>query len=164
MLIEKVILNTTVTKFPLPSDTRNALCDQRIALLLQHYLVIADWYDLCDPARRFSKTVCHLALHNELLFSAVIALAAMHFSITQSKSTRLTAEFYHDCCVQLLIDLHAENHQLRDGTALAAVCLLRSYEILDGEFGFLLAWHLFWVANTLKRMLTQIAISKGHSR
>lgn len=46
---------------------------------------------------------------------------------------RKAAEDYHGRCVKLLIDLKETEIRSEDGTALAAVCLLRSYEILAEE-------------------------------
>lgn len=43
---------------------------------------------------------------------------------------RAVAEAYHDRCVKLLLALSAEDEEVRNGTALASTCLLRSYEIL----------------------------------
>jgi hypothetical protein len=43
---------------------------------------------------------------------------------------RAVAESYHDRCVKLLLALSAEDSEVRNGTALASTCLLRSYEIL----------------------------------
>lgn len=43
------------------------------------------------------------------------------------------AEFYHHRCVQRLIELDQGNELITRGVALAATCLLRSYEILDGD-------------------------------
>lgn len=42
------------------------------------------------------------------------------------------AEEHHTRCVKLLIELDSENELVSGGIALAATCLLRSYEILSG--------------------------------
>lgn len=41
-----------------------------------------------------------------------------------------TAAVYHEHCLRLLISLSPEDRTIKDGVALAATCLLRSYEIL----------------------------------
>ncbi|KAI0013781.1 hypothetical protein F4779DRAFT_293015 [Xylariaceae sp. FL0662B] len=46
---------------------------------------------------------------------------------------RDVAESYHTNCIPLLIELDAEDARVATGVALAATCLLRSYEILDEE-------------------------------
>ncbi|KAI1639291.1 hypothetical protein F4809DRAFT_158178 [Biscogniauxia mediterranea] len=62
-----------------------------------------------------------------------MALSAMHMSKTATPSSRDVAESYHGQCIRLLIDLDANDPRIERGVALAATCLLRSYEILDGE-------------------------------
>lgn len=57
----------------------------------------------------------------------------MHACKTSAPSFRKVAEFYHHRCVQFLIALDAGDELISRGVALAATCLLRSYEILDGD-------------------------------
>lgn len=111
-----------------------------MADIFQHYISdLAPWYDLSDGRCTFSTTVPKIALDDPLLFSAVMALSAMHTSNTvttaspkrTASSAREAAEFYHGCCIRLLIGLHESDRRLEGGVALAATCLLRSYEILD---------------------------------
>lgn len=73
------------------------------------------------------------ALSKPLLFSAVIAFAAIHLSRTTRSNLKLTADIFHSRCVHLLISLTEEEVKSSGGVALAAVCLLRSYEILAEE-------------------------------
>ncbi|KAM0638909.1 hypothetical protein ACHAQF_007243 [Verticillium nonalfalfae] len=68
-----------------------------------------------------------------LPFSAIIAQAAMQICQTTVPSQRPVAEFYHGHCVRLLIELRDDCGSVESEAALAAVCLLRSYEILDEE-------------------------------
>ena len=74
------------------------------------------------------------ALSRELLFNAIIAFAAIHLSKTTTTSRRGIAERHHEKCVRLLIGLQEKDVEAEDGITLAAVCLLRSYEILGEEF------------------------------
>ena len=74
------------------------------------------------------------SLSRPLLFHAIIAFAAMHLSKTTSPHLLQTAETHHEKCVKFLIELKLENTEAEDGITLAAVCLLRSYEILGEEF------------------------------
>ncbi|CAG7562515.1 unnamed protein product [Fusarium equiseti] len=94
---------------------------------------ISKWYDLSDSASSFGKIVPSIALDEPLLFNAVVALSAMHTCKTTSPSFRNIAESYHHSCVQLLIALREGDQLITRGIALAATCLLRSYEILDGD-------------------------------
>lgn len=59
----------------------------------------------------------------------------MHVNRTTGTATsRETATTYHNYCVSKLIQLNDTSHLLGNGVALAAACLLRSYEILDGRW------------------------------
>ncbi|KAH7151673.1 hypothetical protein B0J13DRAFT_246189 [Dactylonectria estremocensis] len=113
---------------------RDALQDQKIARLFHHYISdLSKWYDLSDAASAFEVTVPLISLQEPLLFFAIISLSAMHMSKTTASSFRTTAENYHDRCVQLLINIKENDAVMTGGVALAATCLLRSYEILDSD-------------------------------
>ncbi|KAB5585616.1 hypothetical protein GE09DRAFT_32123 [Coniochaeta sp. 2T2.1] len=120
-----------------PDVPRKVLESARMADFFQHYIThLAPWYDLSDARCTFGTTVPRIALDDPLLFSAVMALSAMRVSNTISPSSsasgsREVAEFYHGCCIRLLIALQEGDRWLEGGVALAATCLLRSYEILD---------------------------------
>ena len=108
-----------------------ALQDHGIARLFNHYIQhLGPWYDLSDDKRHFTRVVPQEALHSPLLFNAIIAFAAVHCSRTGIAGLRPIAEQYHALCVELIIALDDVAIQSDRGTALAAVCLLRSYEIL----------------------------------
>ncbi|KAI1497264.1 hypothetical protein F5X99DRAFT_423679 [Biscogniauxia marginata] len=113
---------------------RKALETRDAADLFHHYIVdVALWYDLSDRQLIFSTEVPIIALDDPLLFSALMALSAMHMSKTVTPSARDVAESYHGQCIRLLIDLDTDDPRIEKGVALAATCLLRSYEILDEE-------------------------------
>ncbi|KAM0236062.1 hypothetical protein ACHAPO_005286 [Fusarium lateritium] len=121
-------------ELPDPDTPRNALQNQNIARLFHSYVSdISKWYDLSDSAFSFGQIVPTIALDEPLLFSAIIALSAMQTIKTSSPSFRKVAEFYHHRCVRLLITLSEGDQLITRGIALAATCLLRSYEILDGD-------------------------------
>ncbi|OIW27789.1 hypothetical protein CONLIGDRAFT_682805 [Coniochaeta ligniaria NRRL 30616] len=123
--------------FRLPDAPRKVLETAQMADYFQHYISdLAPWYDLSDARSTFTTTVPRISLDDPLLFSAVMALSAMHVSNTATpgsvaSSAREVAEFYHGCCIRLLINLQESDRRLEGGVALAATCLLRSYEILD---------------------------------
>ncbi|EGY21312.1 uncharacterized protein VDAG_02836 [Verticillium dahliae VdLs.17] len=124
----------THPKWPSPDNPRKALASPDIARIFHHYIIeIAPWYDLSDPASSFATRLPRLALEMPLPFSAIIAQAAMQICQTTAPSKRPVAEFYHGHCVRLLIELRNDCGSVESETALAAVCLLRSYEILDEE-------------------------------
>ncbi|KAL9469227.1 hypothetical protein ACSS6W_010921 [Trichoderma asperelloides] len=122
-------------KFPSPENPRDALQSPDVAWYFHNYIAEpAKWYDLGDASRLFATRVPELALDEPLLFSAIIALSAEHVSqTTKSKPAKAVAEFYHGHCVHRLILLDEKTELLRNGVALAAVCLLRSYEILNED-------------------------------
>ncbi|KAM0270062.1 hypothetical protein ACHAQH_009545 [Verticillium albo-atrum] len=122
------------TKWPSPENPRKALESPDIARLFHQYITeMAPWYDLSDPASMFGTRLPRLALEMPLPFSAIIAQAAMQISQTTAPGQRPLAEFYHGHCVRLLIELREDCGSVESEAALAAVCLLRSYEILDGK-------------------------------
>ncbi|KAI8623265.1 hypothetical protein F5Y19DRAFT_459098 [Xylariaceae sp. FL1651] len=117
----------------LSADTpRKALESPEVTIYFQHYINnVARWYDLSDACSLFSTLVPLIALDEPLLFSAVIALSAIHKSKTNANSARSAAESFHAQCIRLLIGLDANDPLIERGVALATTCLLRSYEILD---------------------------------
>ena len=103
--------------------------------MFHHYVRdLAAWYDLSDADASFAKKVPLEALSRPLLLNAIIAFAAIHLSRTNAPSMKSTAEKFHSRCVTLLLALNENDIEARDGTTLAAVCLLRSYEILAEDF------------------------------
>lgn len=120
---------------------RQALEHEPVAWLFNHYITeIAYWYDLSDAAQHFELKIPELALDEPLLFYAIIAVAALHVSKTRTKSLKDVAEGYHDRCITCLIALKEDDQLISNGRALAATCLLRSYEIFDGIIPVINTW------------------------
>ncbi|KAJ8126577.1 hypothetical protein O1611_g7062 [Lasiodiplodia mahajangana] len=118
--------------FLLDDAPRKALELFDLANYFRHYISnVAPWYDLSDSQCCFSTEVPTIALDEPLLFFAVMALSAMVISQTAAPSARATAEYYHTRCIRCLINLDSEDVLIKKGVALAATCLLRSYEILS---------------------------------
>ncbi|KAH7038144.1 uncharacterized protein B0I36DRAFT_237958 [Microdochium trichocladiopsis] len=117
------------------TSPRDALQSSRTADFFQHYIAeLAPWYDLSDGRRHFAVQVPILALDEALLFNALMALSAMHLARTSMPSARPAAESYHGMCIHALIGLtESDSRLLENGIALAATCLLRSYEILSED-------------------------------
>lgn len=114
-------------------EARVELQDEETARHFEHYIkVLAPWYDLNDLDNAFRSDVGNRALQSHLLLSAIIAFAAMHKSRTGQIASKTLAETHHSRCLHLLINLEEDDMATKDGTALAATCLLRSYEILAG--------------------------------
>ncbi|KAJ5336276.1 uncharacterized protein N7506_004298 [Penicillium brevicompactum] len=93
--------------------------------------LLAPWYDLNDSKRHFTDVVPVRARYNPLLLSSILAFAAANQHRTVQDHVYLDmAEFYHYDSVRRLISLTNNVDQLPIGETLAAICLLRSYEII----------------------------------
>lgn len=121
-----------------------SLQSPHVARLFRHYIDnLAPWYDLNDRKRHFEDIVPTRARENALLLSAILAFAAanIHYSSPTDeerpgKENLLNvAEFYHLESVRKLIEITSDSDNLQDSSVveetLAAICLLRSYEIIS---------------------------------
>lgn len=110
-----------------------ALENQVIAILFRHYIdFLAPWYDLNDSQNLFSTLVPRRAMDNLILFKAVIAFSACHESRTSGRYQDL-GRVYHAACIGDLLKVLNDIQPEMQGDYLAATCLLRSYEILNGQ-------------------------------
>lgn len=114
------------------SEPPAAALDTRLTLLFRHYIDnLAPWYDLNDAEKTFQIVIPQRALSNKILFKALIAFSACHLSKT-TNSFQQYSSLYHTSCVEdLLTALNDTSLELQE-EYLAATCLLRSYEILNG--------------------------------
>lgn len=120
------------SKYPCTQDPEHALQNLKVALMYRHYITrLAPWYDLNDSKRHFTDVVPVRARYNPLLLSSILAFAAANQHRTVQDHVYLDmAEFYHYDSVRRLISLTNNVDQLPIGETLAAICLLRSYEII----------------------------------
>ncbi|ETS76945.1 hypothetical protein PFICI_10819 [Pestalotiopsis fici W106-1] len=125
--------NEKASSSSLITINRECLEKPEIAGYFHHYIThVAPWYDLGDESRHFALTVPRLALDQPLLLGAIIALSAIHVAqSTGSATAKRAAEVYHGHCIRSLIELDQSSVVLENGVALAATCLLRSFEILN---------------------------------
>lgn len=115
------------------SPPRVALADLDVAELFTHYInTLAPWYDLNDSRRIFGTLVPENSLDCPILFKAVIAFSACHKSKTSGGVQGLASAF-HASCVQEFLLLMNKVELRSHGNELAATCLLRSYEIINGK-------------------------------
>lgn len=115
------------------SDPTFALQDANVAALFTHYVnVLASWYDLNDPTRTFTFVVPETALYAPILFKAIIAFSACHLHKTTGVHGQLAIAFHSACVTELLDSMATPDTSLR-GSKLAATCLLRSYELINGK-------------------------------
>lgn len=98
---------------------------------------VAIWIDLFDPLRHFSAFVPHLALYNEGLMKAVLALGSRHMSIKPNEEgeenlDRTAAVQYYD---ETLRYLQSAMRYASYKTSLelhATVLVVSMYEMIDG--------------------------------
>lgn len=125
------------------SDPELALRDPRVFYLFRHYKDnLASWYDLNDHHRHFTDIVPVKARYSPLLLSAILAFSAISLlSSSISGPWADQANFYLLESVEILLEVTRNiEAAVSDGEVLAAICLLRSYEIISGKLMlFLLA-------------------------
>jgi hypothetical protein len=123
---------STATKLAAASP-KVALADPCIADLFAHYIrTLAPWYDLNDSQRTFGTLVPQNSIDCPILFRAIIAFSASHKSKTEYSMQEIASAF-HTSCVQEFLEPIKEVQPRTHGNELAATCLLRSYEIIDGK-------------------------------
>ncbi|KXS96792.1 hypothetical protein AC578_5338, partial [Pseudocercospora eumusae] len=95
------------------------------------------WVDLFDPMKHFSTFVPHLALHNEGLMKALLALGARHLSIkplhTGEASVDRTAavQYYYETLQYLQSAMRFTSYK-NSLELLATVLIVSTYEMIDG--------------------------------
>lgn len=95
------------------------------------------WVDLFDPMKHFSSFVPHLALHNEGLMKALLALGARHLSIkplhTGEASVDRTAavQYYYETLQYLQSAMRFTSYK-NSLELLATVLIVSTYEMIDG--------------------------------
>ncbi|EGP91883.1 uncharacterized protein MYCGRDRAFT_67482 [Zymoseptoria tritici IPO323] len=95
------------------------------------------WIDLYDPMKHFSTLVPHLALHNEGLMKAVLALGARHLSIKplnrgEVNVDRTAAVQYYYETLQYLQSAMRFTSYKNSLELLATVLVVSTYEMIDG--------------------------------
>lgn len=95
------------------------------------------WIDLFDPLKHFSTFVPHLALQNEGLMKAVLALGARHLSIKPLNSgeaniDRTAAVQYYYETLQYLQSAMRFTSYKNSLELLATVLVVSTYEMIDG--------------------------------
>ncbi|KAB8078773.1 hypothetical protein BDV29DRAFT_165749 [Aspergillus leporis] len=121
------------TEYVSTKDPEKALQDPHVAEIFRFYFEhLAGWYDLNDAKRHFGDVVPSCARKNSLLLSAILAFAAAAQSSCYLKRDLWDlAESYHLESVQALLRLTKDLDEFKTGETLAAICLLRSYEIIS---------------------------------
>lgn len=98
---------------------------------------ISLWIDLFDARRHFSTLIPHLALHNEGLMKAVLALGARHLSIKPKHSGEASldrtsaVQYYYETLQYLQSAMRFTSYKNSD-ELLATVLVVSMYEMIDG--------------------------------
>lgn len=141
----------TQEKEPWQSAIR--LRDDQIPIFRRFTDRLALWMDLFDPHKCFSSFVPHLALGNEGLMKAILALASRHMSIQPMEGVELdrnaAVQYYHETLHYLWGAMKYESYN-RSLELIATALIVSQYEMIDGTKG---NWerHLqgvFWIQRT----------------
>jgi hypothetical protein len=95
------------------------------------------WIDLFDPLKHFSTFVPHLALYNEGLMKALLALGARHVSIkpdgtSEATIDRTAAAQYYDETLRYLQSAMRFTSYKNSLELHATVLIVSTYEMIDG--------------------------------
>lgn len=98
---------------------------------------ISLWIDLFDARKHFSTLIPHLALHNQGLMKAVLALGARHLSIKPKHSGEANldrtaaVQYYYETLQYLQSAMRFTSYKNSD-ELLATVLVVSMYEMIDG--------------------------------
>jgi hypothetical protein len=107
-------------------------------IMFQHFVTgVSLWIDLFDPMKHFSAFVPHLALKNEGLMKAVLALGARHLSTkphahVEDNVERTAAVQYYSETLQYLQSAMRYTTYKNSLELLATVLVVSTYEMIDG--------------------------------
>lgn len=136
-----------------PWQTAMQLRKDQIPIFRRFTDRLALWMDLFDPHKSFSSFVPHLALGNEGLMKAILALASRHMSIQPMEGVDLdrnaAVQYYHETLHYLRGAMQYESYN-QSLELLATALMVSQYEMIDGAKG---NWerHLkgvFWIQRT----------------
>jgi hypothetical protein len=112
------------------------LSDLEVSLFRYFVTHFSRWIDLTDPHRHFSVMVPHLALRNQGIMKAVLALCTRHLSIkplTNLAPDRTLAVQYYYETLQYLQQAMKDEAYLRSEELLVTCLIISTYEMIDGE-------------------------------
>ncbi|KAF9878386.1 hypothetical protein CkaCkLH20_03878 [Colletotrichum karsti] len=109
----------------------------RQAYLFRTYIMrIAPSIDACHDARPFTLDVPRLALCKPILLNGIFALASRFDAQGADDGTEksdLESTYYHNRCIELLIEAFSQPPETWDSILLTAVVIMRLYEEYDNE-------------------------------
>ncbi|KAK1454625.1 hypothetical protein CMEL01_16592 [Colletotrichum melonis] len=120
-----------------PVDPEHCGFTGRQAFLFRTYILrIAPSIDACHDARPFTLDVPRLALRKPILLNGIFALAS-RFDTQGNDDTNeksdLESTYYHNRCIELLIEAFSQPPETWDSILLTAVVIMRLYEEYDNE-------------------------------
>ncbi|KAI8267572.1 hypothetical protein K4K56_004480 [Colletotrichum sp. SAR 10_98] len=121
---------------PQPTDPEHCGFTGRQAYLFRTYIMrIAPSIDACHDARPFTLDVPRLALSTPILLNGIFALASRFDTQADdnAEKTDLESTYYHNRCIELLIEAFSQPPETWDSTLLTAVVIMRLYEEYDNE-------------------------------
>jgi Fungal specific transcription factor domain len=112
------------------------LLDHEIPLFRRFVERLALWLDLFDPRKHFSSFVPHLALCNEGLMKAILALGARHMSLKPPESgtapdRTAAVQYYYETLRYLQQAMKFESYN-RSLELIATALIVSMYEMIDG--------------------------------
>ncbi|GKT57608.1 Zn(II)2Cys6 transcription factor [Colletotrichum tofieldiae] len=120
-----------------PVDPEHCGFTGRQAFLFRTYIMrIAPSIDACHDARPFTLDVPRLALRKPILLNGIFALASRFDSQGNDDSNEksdLESTYYHNRCIELLIEAFSQPPETWDSILLTAVVIMRLYEEYDNE-------------------------------
>lgn len=137
------------------SDGGEVVFSQLELELFQHFVSrLSGWIDTTDPDGHFAIVVPQMALRNQGLASAILALSARHLSLTSTHGSpmplqvdqTLAVQYYNDTLSYLQREMDNETFLTSD-ELLAIVLIISTYEMID-EHGASWEKHLkgvFWI-------------------
>ncbi|KAL0940490.1 zn 2cys6 transcription factor [Colletotrichum truncatum] len=120
-----------------PADPQHCGFTGRQAFLYRTYIMrIAPSIDACHDARPFTLEVPRLALYTPILLNGIFALASRfdaQGADDDVEKSDLESTYYHNRCIELLIEAFSQPPETWDSTLLTAVVIMRLYEEYDNE-------------------------------
>ena len=112
------------------------LFDHEIPIFRRFVERLALWFDLFDPQKHFASFVPHLAMCNEGLMKAILALGARHMSLKPAESgpaldRTAAVQYYYETLRYLQQAMKFESYN-RSLELIATALIVSMYEMIDG--------------------------------
>lgn len=125
--------------------------DHEVAIFRHYITYLSSWSEMFDPLKHFSTFVPQLAMNNEGLMKAILALTSRHLSIKpfegqEPLDRNVAVQYYYETLQYLQTAMRYESYT-RSLELIATAITVSSYEMIDGSAK---AWerHLkgvFWI-------------------